>query len=226
MTFLLPTSSASGRSARQRAISRSVSLLPSTDVMLDNVLTALANATPDECKEGLGWYPQANSHAVELAEAYGLTVSQGAGVIAALSPQTGWGENIRLAHEACIDAAQGLSASGHFDDACQKVDLIMSGADPADVLGGRKVRSFYANILRPLQAGPVTVDRHAIALLCGAPLDPLDRSLERVGVYQRGASVFRTVARRCDLLGHEVQAICWIHWRNLTGANLYDGEQF
>ena len=44
---------------------------------------------------------------------------------------------------------------------------ILAGADPLHALRGSKVRSFYRNIAEPLRPGPVTIDRHAVAILFG-----------------------------------------------------------
>ena len=49
-----------------------------------------------------------------------------------------------------------MNLSLGIDRAC----AILAGSDPYHVLGGRKERSFYRNILSPDTAGPVTVDRH------------------------------------------------------------------
>ena len=188
--------------------------------MIRRVLTAVSDATDDEVSEGLGWYHQAHEHAREIADTYGTTTAQAAGVIAALSPQTGWGLNIRLAHDAADHARHGRTdlIGGHTEDACAKASRILQGHDPDDVLGGRKVRSFYANILRPDRPGHVTIDRHALSLLAD-DRDANARILDRAGVYQRCAAVFRTSATLltgggASLRPHEVQAVAWVHWRN------------
>lgn len=207
----LPPATVRGRRARQAAIARSADVLPSADVMRRNLLDTLAGASPDAEHEGAAWYLAAHSIAADMATRHGLTVAQAAGVLAALSPQCGWAENIRLADAACAAGA----ASGHTVDACRKADAILAGADPFDVLGGRKVRSFYANILRPTVAGPVTVDRHAVDMLCGRRGAVEDRVLERVGAYARCAAVIRGVARELGMRPHDVQAISWVAWRQL-----------
>lgn len=198
-----------GRRARQAAIARSVDVLPSADVMRRNLLDTLAGASPEAEAEGSAWYLAAHSIAADIADRHGLSLAQAAGVIAALSPQCGWAENIRLADQA---AAEGR-ASGHTADACRKADAILAGADPFDVLGGRKVRSFYANIVRPTTPGPVTVDRHAVDMLVGRRGAVEDRVLERIGAYARCAAVIRGVARELGMRPHELQAVAWVAWR-------------
>ncbi len=215
------TATARGRKQRQTAIARSLDLLPTVDAMRTNLLECIAQASDDAETEGLAWYLSAHSIAADLASRHGVTVRQAAGVLAALSPQTGWSENIRLADQALSDG----EASGHYQDACDKADAILSGADPADVLGGRKVRSFFTNILFPLRPGAVTVDRHCVDLLAGERGYVNSRILERIGAYATCASVVRDVARELGLLPHQVQAIAWVAWRQLHDvAYRYDAD--
>lgn len=207
-----------GRAARQRGISRTLAGFPlSADEMRANLLSCVAGASPTAESEGMGWYAAAHSHAADLATRYGFTVRQCAGVIAALSPQTGWSENIRLASEACEHAANGRTdlISGHTADACRKASRILQGEDPADVLGGRKVRSFFSNIVDPTRSGAVTVDRHAVDMLMGRRGAVADRILERSGAYALCAGVIRSVARELGMRPHELQAVAWVAWRQL-----------
>lgn len=216
MSFLAPALP-HNRRKRQAAIGRSIDTLPSVEDMRTNLLTTIAEATITAEHEGLGWYPAARSVAVELADRHGLTISQTAGVIAALSPQCGWAENVRLADEACAHGAAGRTdrIGGHTVDACRKASRILQGADPLDVLGGRKVRSFYRNILDPSRAGAVTVDRHAIDMLCGRRGAVQDRVLERPGAYVLAAAVIRSVARELGMTPAACQAVAWVAWRQL-----------
>lgn len=211
----------SGRRSRQTAIGRNADLLPSFDTMRTNLLTTLAYATEDNWTEGTAWYLAARAIADDLAQRHLVTPLQAAGVLAALSPQTGWSENIRLADQALSER----NATGHYDDACDKANAIIQGDTPANVLGGRKVRSFVRNIADPSRPGPVTVDRHAVDCLLGARGAVNSRILERPGAYALCAAVFRSVARELDILPHECQAVAWIAWRQVHDvAARYDAD--
>ena len=172
----------------------------------------------------------AHERAATLAHAYGFTVQQAAGVIAAFSPQTGWAENLRLAEDALYHARAGRTdlISGHTPNVCAKASRILQGEPPESVLGGRKVRSFYANILRPYRSGAVTIDRHAAALLHGERAhDRHAKALQRRGYYVACTAPFRSAARqlsaytgpRTFLRPHEVQAIAWLRWRTLHNVH-------
>lgn len=217
-----------GRGRRQSGIRAAGESLPTAGEMLANLRATLDSADFAHIDEGLGWYRVAHSIARELHESHPDTVRSvrhGAGIIAALSPQTGWAENISLAHQAA--AAGSADGLAHFADATGKASRILRGEDPGDVLGGRKVRSFFSNILDPDRSGPVTIDRHAVDMLCGRRGAVKDRVLERVGVYLRCTAVIRSEARRMGWRPHEVQAVAWVAWRHAHDvAARYDGEEF
>jgi len=184
----------------------------SLDIFLASNLQAVLDlATPEDWLAGLRWYQEAHEYALSLSKRYSITIEQAAGVIAALSPQTGWDENRRIADLYISDPAESV----HTRDACGKAARILNGEHPEDVLGGNKVRSFYRNILSPNLSGPVTVDRHAIAILLGCTtpefnVGPYRKVLERKHVYRIATAFYRDAARRYGILPHELQAVAWL----------------
>jgi hypothetical protein len=161
----------------------------------------------------MGWYDGAHSICADIATDTGYETSQVAGVLAAFSPQTGWSENIRLARQAC-ESDRSDRISGHTTNACAKVSKILfAGRAPEEVLGGRKVRSFYRNVLHPDVPGAVTVDRHMIDLLVGRRGAVNDRVLERIGAYNYAAALIRGAAREAGILPNQLQAVVWLAWR-------------
>ena len=228
MTFTAPATPR-GRYRRQSAIGANRADLPPIHVMADHILSVYWKATRSERRQGLTWYADAREVAAEVARVGDLpTVRHGAGVLAALSPQTDWHSNIGLAFDAAV--AGTADDLPHFADACDKATAVLSASDqPENVLGGRKVRSFYANIYRPDRPGPVTVDRHAVAIALRGAADSDRRSgnadarlLERIGTYQCVAAAFRGAARSVGIHPHEMQAVTWVTWRRLTGADAAD----
>jgi hypothetical protein len=216
----LPPAVGSGRRARQTAIRASIARELRTypvSVLRENVRTCYRLAHESERTSGMGWYPVAHELASELGEG----VSTGAAVIAALSPQIGWLANISAARSLVAsrshEEAQSIGALG---DGISKALAILEGSPPSLVLGGRKVRSFYRNILYPSRAGAVTVDRHAVAIALHGigGRSPSDKWLERAGTYALVASIYRSEARRAGILPQQLQAICWLaHRRELDG---------
>lgn len=212
MTFTAPCLPRN-RPQRQRVIARTVGQIPDADTMVERILAIHAEALESEHIDGEGWYPAANEIAHLVGAVGGYTVAQGAGIIAALSPQCSWDENVVRA----LAFARGDKV-GAFDDALSKAKAIATGHDPATVLGGRKVRSFYSNIL--LNENAVTVDRHAVAVVYGRPLSDREiKILEKIGAYTYIAAAYRAAARTLGLSPATLQAIVWLAWRRLKAAN-------
>lgn len=199
-----------GTTTRNRTTALELFVTANLDAVLDL-------ATDEDWNAGIGWYQVAHNEAVKLSHAYGLTTSQAVGIIAALSPQTSWEENLRIADLLCD-----TRANVHTADAQRKALAILDGADPVQTLGGRKVRSFYANILTPFHAGPVTIDRHAAAILAGLSTPDWntthEKVLERKHYYRIAAAVYRSSARRYGLLPNQLQAIAWLVQSNRSTA--------
>lgn len=217
--FAKPLAPAS-RPRRQSAIERARTVLPVLSEMTDNVLAIYDSATDTQRHTGAMWYYDAHAIACELDD----NTERSAGVIAALSPQMSWLSNVGAAYSLYA----GVVPDNVLPESVAKAQRIMSGEDPDSVLGGRKVRSFYRNILLPGTPGPVTVDRHALAIALGADPDtarfnpPNPRVLERIGAYTYVASAYRGAARERGIFPHEMQAVTWVAWRALTGADVHD----
>ena len=196
-----------GRRSRQRTIAKHRSSLPTMAEMIARIEAVLWDMSSDEDFEaGLAWYRVGHDIGVMIGDG---NADVGCGIIAALSPQEGWDSN--------IDKAQTMAETGkagHTELCVSRARAIRNGQAPRDVLGGQKVRSFYLNLRHPEKNGPVTVDRHAVSIVFGRALYGSElRILERPGTYEVIASAYRAVARRHNLLAHQVQAITWVTWR-------------
>lgn len=193
--------------------------LASTIYSTEHIRATLERASLAEQREGTLWYLSAHAEALKLTQRYDVSIPQAAGIIAALSPQNGWDNNL-VAADAFL-ASDG-TAYVHFANAVHKAQAILGGDHPLDALRGPKVRSFYHNILYPDLAGYVTVDRHACAVAANLPtpqyLREYPKTLERSTVYGYVAALYRTVARDYGILPHEVQAIVWVTHRNTDPA--------
>lgn len=192
-----------------------------------NVLNVYRRAGDEAHTYGDEWYQTAHTFGVGLAERYDLTVRNAIGVIAALSPSCGWERNLMLA-----DMMVRTGDCTHmYGNAIEKARSILDGADPLDILGGDKVRSFFDNILNPVDSLAVTIDRHAFdaavarigndksrkVLAHGGRMIP-DVQGERVtGVYRTLADAYRSAARIVGGRPHEVQAVVWCQWRMEKG---------
>lgn len=173
-----------------------------------NIMSVWNRATDKEYAEGLGWYQEAHETAAMVADG---DIRMGAGLLAALSPQTSWWLNVELA----CDAFESGSARRHIRDACSKANKIMAGVDPADVLPmGRKTGHFYRSILNPSDPTAVCIDRHAYDIAVGIPLGDWSRGLSAKGRYALLTLCYWEAAQRVGHIPSTVQAVTWVSWRN------------
>lgn len=221
-----------GRGRRQAAIRQVRQDVPSPAEAADRI-TAFYLAHPERHADGRRWYEEAAEVAAAVSAA-GPPGCDGPTVVAALSPQTPWSENVGLALAMAVHAAEDpcdargrtraeavrtattcpLGPSGLVGAAraCEAARGLPNGP----TLGGRKVRSFRANIAAPHRIGPVTIDRHALSLYFGRPLsDQAAKVLERPGTYHLVAAAYRTAARRLGLTPAALQAATWLAWRDV-----------
>jgi hypothetical protein len=171
---------------------------------VSNIIATYERATEDQILRGKAWYPVAH----DLAEMIGKgNVRMGAGVIAALSANKAWPENVKIATRALGSG----KATGHVKDAITKATRIMNGADPVDVLPmASKTGNFYRCILDPADPDAVCVDRHAHDVAVGKVYGNDDRGLGAKGRYNALAECYRVAARRLGLVPSELQAITWV----------------
>ncbi len=165
--------------------------------------------------EGAAWYALVNAWCVDRADTYGVSVDTVAGIVAALSPRLRWEDNL-------ADADRVLSGSSGACRALRanvaKAERILAGESPEDVLGGRKVRSFYRNILLVRLSLDVTVDVHMWRALVPARYsvgmaDPV-KVLERAGVYDAVADGIRLAAAVLNVAPLVLQAALWVQERD------------
>jgi hypothetical protein len=171
---------------------------------VSNILATYDRATEDQILRGKLWYPTANDLARRLA--HGDT-AKGAGVIAALSANKSWPENIRIATRALETG----HVSGHVANAIRKATAIMNGTDPRDVLPmDAKTGQFFLCIADPGDPDAICVDRHAHDIAVGKVYGNGDRGLSARGRYWALGECYRTAARRLGIVPSELQAITWV----------------
>lgn len=177
---------------------------------------ALANAS--DIVEGRSWYPRAQQAAKLLAKQYGYTLTQTAAIIAALSPQTPWAQNIAAAEKVIQMAQAGASPDDYsipaYGQNKRKAHAIALG-EPINIdeKSSPKVYSFWQNIMHP-EGGHVTIDRHAIKVW----QDFLDGGAAGFppSLYPLVAEDYRTVAAELDLSPAALQAVLWVTYKRIV----------
>jgi len=178
----------------------------------------LARCSQEEWKYGLAWYQSAARAAEVIAEQTDSDRSTAAAVIAALSPRVRWSYNVADAIAIADGATSGFMAIGRN---VVKAWRIIAGESPSDVLGGRKVRSFWRNIAHPYTSADVTIDVWTLrALVDDTRTDHyVERYafLARRGVYDAISDGVRRSADERGIMPHQVQATVWVHARGGHG---------
>lgn len=162
------------------------------------------SATPDQKRRGREWYGTAHKLALEISAGNAV---KGAGVLAALSANKSWPENIRLARKAFTEG----TASGHVKDAITKANRIMNGTHPSEVLPMQiKTGIFYLCIAEPKNEHAVVIDRHAHDIAVREIYGQRDRGLGAAGRYNALADCYRAAAKEIGEIPSKVQAVTWV----------------
>lgn len=171
----------------------------------DRLLRAWSLASPDALEAGGLWYPRAEDVVAALAHHHNVGRPTAAGVIAALSPQLRWRENIEAAHALLGGARRVRGYPNNID----KARRIANGAAPDLILGGDKVCAFWANLLGSRQA--VTIDTWAQRVAIGRMADQ-----PKSAKYARIARAYVAAAEMVGCPPREFQAIIWTATRGIT----------
>ena len=189
-------------------------LIPSPERIADLFLSA-DNA---DIMAWADWYADAYDIAGSLAERYGVTREQAAGVIAATSPLNSWGANVRLAER--VIATRNFS-SGYLGTGLRKCERILAGEDILTVLHSDKISNFYLAIISAGEHDVAVIDRHAFDITVGVRHN--DDTRPTIG-KRRYAEVAKAYSDAADLIASRVgvrfgasivQSVTWVAHRRL-----------
>lgn len=173
------------------------------DTYVRNIIRAYQKTTKEQRIQGESWYRNALSLATFLDES---NPRRAAGILAALSANKRWADNVDLA----VKAFTG-EPGGHTNDTVEKVRRILSGEEPSTVLPvGRKTWWFFLNIMNPDDGNIVVVDRHAHDIAVGELYDDRNRGLSTIRRYDILADAYREAGRKLAKLPSHVQATTWV----------------
>lgn len=166
----------------------------------------LAEARGEEIKEGMGWYREANRYCWSLSRKYGVPMPSVVGALAALSPRNKWERNKADVESLLLSPD---AAVGTFGANKKRALQCLSTPSPRALLTGRKVRSFYDNILHYNAITVVTVDVWMGRIWDLEPTKGYDVVEEQVKHY----------AASMGILPHQLQAILWVVYRRLYASD-------
>lgn len=184
-----------------------------------NIVAAYRAATAAQRARGEAWYQVAHDIAVMVADG---NAREGAGVLAALSANKSWRDNRKLAERAYGPDGPG----GHTTANVRKVERIMLGEDPEDVLPMHaKTGHFFRCILDPTDPDPVVIDRHAHDIAVGVTYGDRERGLSSKKRYALLAHCYREAALRIGEVPSIVQAVTWVRHTQLIAGTSTRNDQ-
>lgn len=185
-----------------------------------NIWRALLCASDQEIHDGMTFYEGAHGLCKLIAGMYHITVSQVAGIYAALSPLNTWDTNVANVFDILRDGESATVNTPHANK--RKALQIASGANPLDVLKGNKVRAFYRAIADLSVRDAVPVDRHLFCLALGLKITSntqLSRIVGSPSLYSRIESVYLELGER-EGIGNRLAAIAWFVQRRIASGQL------
>lgn len=168
------------------------------------------------------WYKNANVLAKIIAGTMPAYNYQGkltnmrkvVGIIAALSPLKTWEQNLVLAREFLKSGT-----CGHMGQFVQKATDILNSSgtdeDILDILNGRKITSFYLNIMYYESANYITIDRHALSVALGYWVTEEDYAGMTAAQYDFFVQCYCLAAAKVDVLPLRMQSATWVKWRKI-----------
>lgn len=167
------------------------------------ILKHYHSAKPENIRYGITWYERAHNECLLLSQVFELPLSKVVGVVAALSPNNKWTQNL-------TDAWNFLDAPSMETKVCtffnqRKKALAILASDGSDnsimvILNGLKTRNFYENILHHSKSNRVTVDIWAFRSV------DLANSVKNFKATERA---YLEVSQELKLRPHQLQAIVW-----------------
>lgn len=192
--------------------------LPSLRTMRLNIWRALLCASDTEITEGMSFYEGAHGLCELIAATYKVSVSQAAGIYAALSPLNTWDTNVANVFDILRDGSSATVNTPHANK--RKALQIAEGADPLDILKGNKVRAFYRAIADLSVRDAVPVDRHLVCLALGTKITAnkhLSRIIGLPSLYSQVERAYLELGER-EGIGNRLASIAWFVQRRVESG--------
>lgn len=184
--------------------------------MVRNILRVYRAASETARRIGASWYAAESDVLATLAHDLELPLASVCGAAAAISPGMRWELVPGYVHALATAADPSVITVPTYSRLfVERALACLRGEDPEQVLGGPKVRAFYALLLTRGQGRDVVVDGHAfnIARAYRAPI----RGGESTGVspsrFRKVAEAYQRAAEIVGVPPHVVQAVTWVEWR-------------
>lgn len=163
------------------------------------------------------WYADARKRCFEISADTGVPFFQVAGVLAALSPRNRWETNIKDTVSFCYAWSNGerMPRASTYTRNRETAWLVLAlnfelRTEVARILGGRKVKSFYACLIAVTDS--CCIDTWAIRAATRGKVDAVTTDK----VYDEVQAAYIKVAHKLGLEPRIFQAIIWVHIRSMS----------
>lgn len=177
--------------------------------------------------EGMQSYARYNATLHRFAEHFGFGFVQVVAAFASLSPNNDYTNNVRSLVSLMAGIKKGLvlkqikvSTYNHCRD--RAYDILVGEKDFLAEVRGPKIRSFYMNIINPMDGRFVTIDGHMYSLWRGRRFRMKEVALGKFD-YTRVARDFKLFARQQRLIPNQLQAMLWFTWKRIHNVK-YDPQ--
>jgi hypothetical protein len=192
-----------------------------------NIRRVLDAADETDISEGRVSYWRYHEVLRNLADFYGVPFPAAVAVFCSLSPNNDYKGNLRSAATVIRGFVEGVPRDRirvtTYNHCRDRAFSYLDGSDQfVTKTRGKKILSFYTNIVNPMDARPVTIDGHAVNIWTGK------RRILKAIVggfnYETVADDYRDVAARAGLVPNQLQAITWFAWKRIHTI-VYPGRQ-
>jgi len=182
--------------------------------MLNNILNCYHLAKEDEKTKGKLWYLEARIICKRISKETNTPFIVVCGVMAALSPQNYWEQNIKDCKAYILDSNYNPATYKIFK---RKAEDIITMDNPTvrkvcKVLNGQKITRFFMNIYSR-RYNVVTIDRHAIAIYHGTKDHNFKPTPKRIAKIR---DEYRKAAKIVGIKPYQLQAITWVAWKRIS----------
>ena len=172
-------------------------------------------ATKQDIKNGLSWYKDANSKAVEISKKYDIDVYKVAQVISALSPRNKWLQNIKDADKVCQAFTIGLTPNDikvctFHTNKFKAFNILNNNVTITD----KSLKTFnFVNNIAYLNNDFLTVDIWHLRACFNDKISIKSAAIGRIA-YEQIKRLTIKKANKLGIKGFELQAIIWLSTQN------------
>lgn len=178
----------------------------------NNILRVYKQSTDSDRHD---WYMAARDWCESLSLQSGLSLIQVCGIVAALSPVKTWDQNLDCAAGLILRNEQ--KHMGQFVDKAMRIKNLTNASydDVVQILNGRKIVSFFTNILHPDKSVNVTIDRHALSVALGYWVSDDEYSGMTKNQYEFFRDCYIWTADTLDVTPLLLQSSTWVVFRRI-----------